>query len=324
MNLEKEVRRDYEISTQMKKVWAIQIEMVQKLLDVCKRNNLKIWADGGTLLGAVREHGYIPWDDDIDMLMFRGDYDKLLSIATREFKSPFFFQSYKTDKNYFRGHSQLRYEGTTCILQGEEFCDFHQGVFIDIFVYDSIPDILDSEWEWRVKRADTIMWLLFDYSHRHAILNPSYLAKRLYHYIYLKILNPLKLYEECENLFRYYKFEDNSRVFCPMFNRNILKTAVKQKEWYASTIYMPFEDFEMPVPCGYHHVLTTQYGNNYMIPQKSPTMHGEYTVLDTEKSYEDYILELRKGCWEQWRNTKVKKWANRLKSLKHAIINKRK
>ena len=93
MNLNDEVRRDYFISAQMKKVWAIQIMMVQKLLEVCNRHNLKIWAEGGTLLGTIREHGYIPWDNDIDLKMFRNDYDKLLSIASQEFKSPFFFQS---------------------------------------------------------------------------------------------------------------------------------------------------------------------------------------------------------------------------------------
>lgn len=308
MNLEEEIRRDYTISKEMKKVWAIQIQMAQKLLDVCKRNDLKIWADGGTLLGVVREHGYIPWDDDIDMLMFRDDYDKLLSIASQEFKSPFFFQSYKTDKHYYRGHSQLRYDGTTCILPGEEYCDFHQGIFIDIFVYDSIPDVLDKEWESRMKETEEIMGKLHDYSHRYIILNPFYLWNHFCNSIYCLLKNPTKLYERCEEWFRQYKNDDTKRVYCAMFSRCLMDIAIKQKEWYASTIYMPFEDIELPVPVGFHHILSTQYGLDYMTPRKAPSIHGGYLILDTEKSYTDYLLQLRNDGWKRWGINKLKKF----------------
>ena len=92
MNLEKEIRNGYEISADMKKVWAVEMELLKKLLEVCEKHHLRIWAEGGTLLGAVREKGFIPWDDDIDMAMPREDYDKLQTIAKDQFKAPFFFQ----------------------------------------------------------------------------------------------------------------------------------------------------------------------------------------------------------------------------------------
>lgn len=297
MNLEEEVRRGHTISTEMKTVWSIQIQMVQKLLDVCRRNDLKIWADGGTLLGVVREHGYIPWDDDIDMLMFRDDYDRLLSIASQEFKSPFFFQSYKTDKKYYRGHSQLRFDGTTCILPGEEFCDFHQGIFIDIFVYDSIPNVFDKEWERRIKKTEEIMAKLHDYSHCYPTLNPFHLWSLLCNSIYCILKNPTELYESCEDLFRKYNYEETERVYCGMFNRHLMDRAIKQKDWYSSTIYMQFEDIDLPVPIGFHHILSTQYGTDYMTPRKAPSFHGGFLKLDSEKSYKEYLPRLRKTYW---------------------------
>ena len=70
---QEEVRNNYTITAEMKKIWAVQLELLSVLLDVCKRNHLNIWAEGGTLLGTIREKGYIPWDDDIDMAMLRPD-----------------------------------------------------------------------------------------------------------------------------------------------------------------------------------------------------------------------------------------------------------
>ena len=74
------------------------MELLKKLLEVCDKHHLRIWADGGTLLGTVREHGYIPWDDDIDMAMLRDDFDVLVKIAPKEFSHPYFFQFGYTEK----------------------------------------------------------------------------------------------------------------------------------------------------------------------------------------------------------------------------------
>ena len=141
-NYEEETRNDYLISKQMKKIWAIQLELVNKVLDVCKRNNLTIFADGGTLLGVIRHGGYIPWDDDIDLAMKREDYNKLCEIADKEFDDLYFFQSEETDPGSVRGHVQIRKSDTTAILNSERNmnCRFNQGIFIDIIPLDAIPN----------------------------------------------------------------------------------------------------------------------------------------------------------------------------------------
>lgn len=302
--------KDNKINTSIMDVRAIQIRMVSKLLDVCKRNNLQIWAEGGTLLGLIREHGYIPWDDDIDMAMPRKDYDLLISIASSEFQSPFFFQCAKTESRYFKGHSQLRYDGTAAILASDILLPMHQGIFIDIFAYDSISDTKDSEWEYRMHRAEIIFNRLYNYTYGIEIcINPIALFKQLYNISYCRIFNVDRLYEEYENLFRYYNDKNCKQIACPCFTRKMINNYTRQKDWYRETIYLPFEDILLPAPIDYDKVLRTQYGDNYMIPQKSPTIHGGFIILDPYNSYTNYLPTLRL-------NYKKNRWKKFIKKLK--------
>ena len=140
--LDEEVRCGYTVTRQMKEVWAVELDILSELQRVCEKYNLKFFADAGTLLGAVRHKGFIPWDDDIDVCMFRNDYDKLVSIADDEFKAPYKFQCFYTEKGYYRGHAQIRNTNTTCILKSElgKNIQFNQGIFLDVFVLDGVTN----------------------------------------------------------------------------------------------------------------------------------------------------------------------------------------
>lgn len=80
----REKRDGFEISGMMKRAWAAQIEVLQVVIEVCQRNGLQYFADWGTLLGAVRHHGFIPWDDDIDICLKREDYNQLIRILPQQ------------------------------------------------------------------------------------------------------------------------------------------------------------------------------------------------------------------------------------------------
>lgn len=139
--LEEEVRCDYTVTKDIKEVWAIEIDLLMQLDEVCKKHNLKYYITDGTMLGTVRHKGFIPWDDDIDVTMFRDDYEKLLKVAETEFKYPYFLQTEYSDPGCLRGHAQLRNSATTGILKTEEGkFKFNQGLFLDVFVMDNVID----------------------------------------------------------------------------------------------------------------------------------------------------------------------------------------
>jgi lipopolysaccharide cholinephosphotransferase len=171
--LNEEIRLDYMVSAQMKKVWAIEIDLVQELLRVCDTYHLKCWMDGGTLLGAVRHKGFIPWDDDIDMIMFREDYDTLVNLAAKEFKSPYFLQTVYSDKSYTRTFARLRNINTAAIQVYGMDRTFNHGIFIDIFVLDGISSDLKyiSRQEKQLGLLKRIMERIFN----HKITKPKHL-----------------------------------------------------------------------------------------------------------------------------------------------------
>lgn len=306
MDFNEEIRNGYKISAKMKSVWTVQMELLKKLLEVCEKNHLKIWADGGTLLGAVREHGYIPWDDDIDMAMLRDDYDKLLSIAQKEFQSPYHFQSGYTEEKFPRGHAQLRKDNTAAINLYDVFQDFHQGVFIDIFVYDELPDDENELVEFlnQIKRG---LGQLKQYCDFHfSLLHP---INSLRNYLVYQSIDKKGFHEAFREFDNLLKSKHGEDVACVGFTLE-LNRYQRKKTLYDKTIMMPFEDMMMPVPSGYDEILKTQYGD-YMKPAKDPSWHGGFIALDTEMSYEVYLPQLRKEAKQQRRKELFKK----LKSL---------
>lgn len=138
--LKEEVRCGYRVSEKMKKVWAVELDLLEKFTSVCEKYNLRYFADAGTLIGAVRHQGFIPWDDDVDVVMPREDYDRLFEIAEKEFSYPYFFQTSLTENGFFRTHAQLRNSLTTGFIPYDRDKDINKGIFLDIFVLDGVAD----------------------------------------------------------------------------------------------------------------------------------------------------------------------------------------
>lgn len=120
-----------------------ELEMLIEVDRICRKNNIRYSLDGGTLLGAIRHDGFIPWDDDADVVMLRTEYNKFYTACKQELDTErFFLQEYRTDNKYRWGYSKLRRNGTVFLREGQEHVKCNQSVFIDIFIYDNVPDCL--------------------------------------------------------------------------------------------------------------------------------------------------------------------------------------
>ena len=135
--LNEEVRDGYLVSKNMKKVWLIELDLLSQFIKLCNKYNLRYWVGFGTLLGAVRHKGFIPWDDDMDVWMPREDYDNLLKYGNSDLRDPYFLQTTLNDDDYYCSFARLRNSNTTGILVSHRNrCN--NGIYMDIYPLDGL------------------------------------------------------------------------------------------------------------------------------------------------------------------------------------------
>lgn len=124
---------------EFRKLQLLELDMLVELDRVCRKHNINYCISSGTLLGAVRHKGYIPWDDDADVSMLREDYERFKLVAGDLDPDICYFQDHFTDPEYLWGYGKLRRTGTSFVRAGQEHMKGKTGVFIDIFPMDDIP-----------------------------------------------------------------------------------------------------------------------------------------------------------------------------------------
>lgn len=290
-NLEEETRCGYTISAQMKKVWNVEIDLLVKLLDVCDRLGLRCWVADGTLLGAVRHKGFIPWDNDIDVCMLREDYDRLLTIGQEAFSHPYFLQSPYSDKDYFRAHAQLRNSATVGIRPSDSYRPFNQGIFIDIFPLDAVPEdktllqtVLKSVRRTTrfLKAKDTPILI----SGRIGLVFRKWKCRWV---VWRKGWE--RIYKEgVDDMLRKASMKDCRYVAELGYSGtdNLL-----DKHIFDDTVMLDFEQVKVPAPKGYEEFLRTQYGPDYMTPRQIGTAHDD-ALFDTEHSYTELLPQAKR------------------------------
>jgi len=136
------IRPGYNFSEdELRDIQLIELEMLLEVERICKKCSIHYCISAGTLLGAVRHGGFIPWDDDADVAFLRSEYEKFREACKTELdKTRFYFQDYRNTPGYRWGYGKLRRKNTQFIRLNQEFMPYEQGIFIDIMPYDNVPD----------------------------------------------------------------------------------------------------------------------------------------------------------------------------------------
>lgn len=295
--LEDEVRCDHLVTKQMKEVWAIELDLLAELDRVCKKHNIKYFGYGGTLLGAIRHKGFIPWDDDIDIMIGREDYKKLCEVGPKEFKHPYFFQYITTECGYQYGYAHLRNSETTG-MEKSSFklkYKFNQGIKIDIapldsYVEDEIVRIKQKKIAARrLRTTNLLIGCTKDGIYYNSNGFVMFIRKAL-----SSLASPIMAkiakweYKRFEIACQKYNNQNTEYVafLChSMLNPNS-KLKVKRLD-IQDECRVPFEFSSIPICNNGEDFLELQYGNWKKLV-KGGAAHGE-TVFDTNKSYKEYI-----------------------------------
>lgn len=296
MNFEDEVICDHLVTAKTKEMWAVEMDMAKKLLEICKKHNLKIWASYGTLLGAVRHKGFIPWDDDMDFVMLREDFNKLMVIGAREFKEPYFFQSMYTDHS-FGGMIKIRNSKTAFIQKSHRNSKTeNSGIAIDVFVIDALPDDVFS-FEKKYKRNMLLRRMVNNYMVFRPVGSTlkTKVSSALIE-IFFKCFNVKAVDKYITKQLMKNPFKPNTKAACLEFystmSRPLSRVPIFNTDWFAETVMLPFQEMQVPAPIGYDSLLKALYGD-YMKPVKGASFHdGDVLCVDTEHSYRDVLRSL--------------------------------
>lgn len=124
----------------LRELHKVEIEILDEIVRICEKHKIKYFLIGGTLLGAIRHKGFIPWDDDLDIGMLRKDYDRFLEICTYELNDKYYLDTRKYNKNTYLTFSKVRKNNTTFNEKVSINLDNHKGIFVDVFPYDNIKN----------------------------------------------------------------------------------------------------------------------------------------------------------------------------------------
>ncbi|WP_052447478.1 LicD family protein [Clostridium polynesiense] len=244
-----------------------------KIVDyICNKHNIKYWLDGGTLLGAVRHGGFIPWDDDLDISMIREDYNKFIEAAKKELPDDLFLQLTETDPEYDMPWLKIRDNNSEVIEYKSG--NYHKGLFIDVFPMDyygiSIEEVNKKKKAYKLRYR--LMMLIKEPFEK--IISPKIFIKNI-----VKLI--------CKAVFLTYTLQDKSALFSELRERRDAAIASSRGEEQKVIGYGPevifwnnyfnkedifpirkfkFEDGEFNVPNNYHKYLTDMFGNYMELP----------------------------------------------------------
>lgn len=260
---------------------AVLLELLNTFDAVCKKHNIKYTLFAGTALGAVRHQGFIPWDDDLDVVMLRSEYERFLQIAQSELDQETYFLQKEYSEHWPMYFSKLRKNNTACI---ERYVPkdpmTHQGVYIDIFPCDNLSDnALTQKFQYLASKI-----IIAKSLKKRGYLTDNSAKKVFMVLCSILPLRPILKFTKRQN-------ENNSEwVHTFLGGGAKFEKNIYPRKWFTETVMLPFMNGAYPVSGYYDEMLHQLYGD-YMTPipaaQRGCKVHA--VLVDVENSYTNYL-----------------------------------
>ena len=255
---------------QLRDVQLIELEILLKFDYICKKYNLKYQLMSGTLLGAVRHKGFIPWDDDIDVCMLRKDYDKLLYCCTTEdLGDVFFLQTNKTDPTSVIQFAKLRKNNTVFEPSNETASSSHKGIYIDIFPLDNVkPNTSDGDKQYR---DFNLYYSIVTSTVISRVTSSKTLWKKILRYVFYGMTRiiPKQFFDnKLQKILKRYDGEDTEFVNHLTNGTSGIRPRrfLMKRSDFNDMIEIEFEGHKFPAPRSYDDVLRRSYGDYMKLP----------------------------------------------------------
>ena len=246
----------------LREVQLVQLEILKDVDRICRKHNIKYYLIGGTLLGAIRHKGFIPGDDDLDIAMFRKDYDKFIEIYSKEKNKSYFIQNHKTEKNYWMFITKIRKNNTIFEDNVSINTNSHSGVYIDIFPLDNIPeyDSVIQKMQYGIIRGLSAVSL---YKNNYRSFN----NKKIKFICQMLSVLPYKVINfvgDC--IVKLYNNNETEYVTSWLSNYGYNKQRMHKYDIYGEGVEVEFEGAKFLAPNNFHLYLTKLFGNYMELP----------------------------------------------------------
>ncbi len=259
----------------LKKLQATEIGILEAVTNLCEKHGITYFLDSGTLIGAIRHDGFIPWDDDVDITMPYKDYLRFLKIAQKELGDAYFVQNHETEDNFFRSYTKVSLNGTTVYPRLWKYWDIHHGAWIDIFPLF----YADNDKEINKKRKLYRLCIILQKKnfYRNLLLqNEKKTIKSSIAYALYCLLGiiPVKARKKLHTrLLNHICAKEDGRYLCRCA---LIIRRFDKASYMGPVLYHPFEHLSLRVPSDYDKVLRDEYGDYMQLPPENKRgNHGE-------------------------------------------------
>ena len=292
-----EIRCGFMVSECMKRYWAASLHSLEIFDDICRRHGLKYWAACGTMLGAIRHKGFIPWDDDLDIGMLRDDFNEFLKIVSDELP-PEYVVSFRDDppKHSYNGiavvNSLKAVSFDERILKEYYYCPFPVG--FDLYPYDYVPDDKDIRNAWRSEYLKVLLAFKYLDEGENSVKD----ANKIFSELGLDTGGGLNTtdYLRTRLLDKAEKIASRNLPECASYVNRFVFLALHdsfpplKKEWYSDIVELPFETGTIPALRNIEDAVRICFGENWMNPIQG-TMSHNYPIYKRDIQYMIGFLE---------------------------------